>query len=120
MGAKASDLTLPTPAAADSWDIQQPRKDSTMMSGGKHAVSLMALGHAGLLPIPTARDWKGPQGRAYQGKVDDLGGIIRFRHGMSGQLNPRFVAEMMGFPPDWTILPFLNGEKKVSIPTVMP
>jgi DNA (cytosine-5)-methyltransferase 1 len=26
------------------------------------------------------------------------------------QLNPRFVAEMMGFPTDWTILPFLNGE----------
>jgi hypothetical protein len=32
--------------------------------------------------------------------------------GKSSQLNPRFVAEMMGFPPDWTELPFTNGEMK--------
>ena len=31
--------------------------------------------------------------------------------GGTSQLNPRFVAEMMGFPPDWTELPFLNGGK---------
>jgi hypothetical protein len=31
-------------------------------------------------------------------------------HGKTSQLNPRFVAEMMGFPPDWTISPFQNGE----------
>jgi DNA-cytosine methyltransferase len=29
--------------------------------------------------------------------------------GTASQLNPRFVAEMMGFPPNWTELPFLNG-----------
>src|SRR5690554_5868548 len=34
--------------------------------------------------------------------------------GKTSQLNPRFVMEMMGFPPDWTELPFLNGETKVS------
>jgi hypothetical protein len=28
----------------------------------------------------------------------------------NSQLNPLFVLEMMGFPPDWTELPFLNGE----------
>ena len=32
-------------------------------------------------------------------------------NGGTFQLNPRFVAEMMGFPPDWTELPFLNGDK---------
>ena len=26
--------------------------------------------------------------------------------GKTSQLNPLFVAEMMGFPPDWTVLPF--------------
>ena len=31
--------------------------------------------------------------------------------GKSSQLNPRFVAEMMGFPTNWTELPFLNGEQ---------
>jgi hypothetical protein len=34
--------------------------------------------------------------------------------GKNSQLNPRFVAEMMGFPPNWTELPFLNGGRKVS------
>jgi hypothetical protein len=29
------------------------------------------------------------------------------------QLNPQFVGEMMGFTPDWMVLPFLNGEQKV-------
>lgn len=26
--------------------------------------------------------------------------------GKTSQLNPQFVAEMMGFSPDWTVLPF--------------
>jgi hypothetical protein len=30
--------------------------------------------------------------------------------GKNSQLNPRFVAEMMGFPPNWTELPFQSGE----------
>ena len=38
--------------------------------------------------------------------------MVRQTHGKTSQLNPQFVAEMMGFPTDWTILPFLNGETK--------
>ena len=30
------------------------------------------------------------------------------------QLNPRFVAEMMGFPVNWTELPFQSGEQSPS------
>lgn len=34
--------------------------------------------------------------------------------GLTGsQLNPRYVAEMMGFPPDWTYLPFLTENASV-------
>ena len=33
------------------------------------------------------------------------------QRGKTSQLNPRFVSEMMGFPVDWTVLPFLNGGK---------
>lgn len=36
-----------------------------------------------------------------------------YQTGTTSQLNPLFVAEMMGFPPDWTVSPFLNGEKRV-------
>lgn len=42
------------------------------------------------------------------------------RHGKTSQLNPLFVAEMMGFPVDWTVLPFLNGETCPSKPTETP
>jgi DNA (cytosine-5)-methyltransferase 1 len=38
------------------------------------------------------------------------GNPLRKISGAYSQLNPRFVAEMMGFPPNWTELPFLNGE----------
>ena len=31
--------------------------------------------------------------------------------GQASQLNPLFVTEMMGFPPDWLISPFLSGEQ---------
>jgi hypothetical protein len=34
--------------------------------------------------------------------------------GKTSQLNPLFVLEMMGFPTDWTELPFLNGETNQS------
>lgn len=33
--------------------------------------------------------------------------------GTDGLLNPRFVAEMMGFPVDWTEYPFANGGQRV-------
>nr|WP_262891636.1 hypothetical protein [Sphingobacterium arenae] len=36
----------------------------------------------------------------------------KFPAGRAGQLNPRFVAEMMGFPKDWTELPFRHGAPK--------
>jgi hypothetical protein len=36
---------------------------------------------------------------------------IPIGYGKVGPLN-RFIAEMMGFPPDWTILPFQSGKRK--------
>lgn len=32
----------------------------------------------------------------------------------NSQLNPLFVAEMMGFPTDWTLAPFLDGLKSIN------
>lgn len=62
-----------------------------------------------LFPTPQSRDWKGPQGRSYKGEAHDLPGIV----GKSFQLNPLFVTEMMGYPIDWLVLPFQDGEKKL-------
>jgi hypothetical protein len=61
----------------------------------------------GLLPTPMASDC----GEKVTGleSQDLLVKMTRVLTGTTSQLNPRFVLEMMGFPPDWTELPFLNG-----------
>ena len=75
----------------------------------------------GLLPTPTAHDFRSTHAensQAYQNRMQHHRGVPLVEHmqremdGKSFQLNPPFVAEMMGFPPDWTELPFLNGETK--------
>lgn len=40
----------------------------------------------------------------YAAKMRGLSGTSQ-----NSQLNPLFVAEMMGFPTDWTLVPFLDG-----------
>jgi hypothetical protein len=82
---------------------------------------------AEMLPTPTTRDWKGGLSQA------SLNGTKKFKSGESlpdtikrttgvggcSQLNPRFVAEMMGFPPNWTESPFQSGETNPSKDTGM-
>ena len=63
-----------------------------------------------LLPTPTSDD--NPQKNTGKRNQDGLQKRAYQTTGKTSQLNPRFVAEMMGFPTDWTILPFLNGETK--------
>jgi len=73
-----------------------------------------------MLPTPSTRDYKGMNNlentkkkiakgeRAHMGQLPNYIGV---KTGKTSQLNPRFVAEMMGFPPNWTELPF--QQKKV-------
>lgn len=68
----------------------------------------------GLLPTPTASDKNtGTTKDRKDGKsrMSDLKHNIAHQYGRNSLLNPRFVSEMMGFPVDWTVLPFLNGGK---------
>jgi hypothetical protein len=67
-----------------------------------------------MLPTPKARDVKGQSQRGQHKKGDAICNALNLT---GSQLNPHFAAEMMGFPPNWTELPFLNGETKVSKPT---
>jgi hypothetical protein len=95
-----------------------------------------------MLPTPQARDWKGESGGVQKGNdlpaiankmllapqaadggklggnenQDSLTKRARLETGTTSQLNPQFVLEMMGFPPNWTELPFLNGETNQSRP----
>ena len=71
------------------------------------------------LPTPDAASGKtGYMGKNREGKQQNLETVIRNSEpGLNSQLlNPQFVAEMMGFPVNWTELPFLSGETKVSKP----
>ncbi len=69
-----------------------------------------------------ASEYRDSQLTPEQAKSLDKGGRVLRRMGTLGvlgngtdslQLNPQFVGEMMGFTPDWMVLPFLNGEQKV-------
>ena len=72
----------------------------------------------GMMPTPSARDWKGctnPGVKKVNGNVygETLPDTVKKVTGSTSQLNPLFVEEMMGFPLMWTALPFLspNGDK---------
>jgi hypothetical protein len=72
----------------------------------------------GLLPTPTLQEYTNSTLPPSQIKRNNIAGVL-LRKGVSAhsQLNPLFVEEMMGFPKNWTTLPFQNGETKASKPT---
>lgn len=120
---------LPTPKAREAADTPSERN--------RHTPSMEAQAKLGLMATPNQRDWKGETGLPNQKDLnrdvmklmptpaaqdsknatlpislrdrDTVPGAI-LRTGQTGQLSPHFVMEMMGFPPDWTELPFLSGE----------
>ncbi len=117
------EMLLPTPTATEihhrqrveRWKQQGRTSMHDMEDGEKNPNGLTDfLDFHGLLPTPTARDWKGAptlENFKRKGKNPRQGSLPDFfaLTGKSFQLNPLFVAEMMGFPPDWTVLPFLPG-----------
>jgi hypothetical protein len=138
---------LPTPTAMDSTNATATMKSSQVKEGSMHSVTptrAMSMGMlptprtsdmnhpgvhgqggqdlrtviAGMLPTPTCQDAKQKENSpSQQHKVQEL--AIRVAGGTGSQLNPLFVLEMMGFPPDWTELPFLSGETNQSKPLAM-
>ena len=128
------EMLLPTPTATEihhrqrveRWKRQGRVSMHETEDGEKNPNGLTDfLDFHGLLPTPTARDWKGaPTLENFQrkGKNPHQGSLPDFfaRAGRSFQLNPLFVAEMMGFPVNWTVLPFLPGGSSPSRDTGTP
>jgi hypothetical protein len=84
-----------------------------------------SLAVMGMLPTPTAQIIKhGHTEKYWDNRIGkrqmDIAMWNAQTNGKTSQLNPRFVAEMMGFPPNWTELPFQSGEKNQSKDTAMP
>ena len=101
------------------WPIPTPQaRDWKGGSGRAHkgeAMDLPMMAKKGMLPTPTTRDYKGARTSESLSKSDrnETNSLPDAFHqpGKSSQLNPRFVAEMMGFPTNWTELPFQSGDK---------
>lgn len=117
------ELLLPTPTATEIHHRQRverwKRQGRTSMheteDGEKNPNGLTDfLDFHGLLPSleHIGRKGKNPQ----QGGFPDSFA----QTGRSFQLNPLFVAEMMGFPTSWTVLPFLPGGSSPSRDTGTP
>jgi hypothetical protein len=117
---------LPTPRVKGHGNSHQRIEDGKIDD-------LTTMAKNGMLPTPTTRDWKAsisPSGiMRKDGKYRTdvlsnmpvlLGEHCQQRPGKTSQLNPLFVEEMMGFPENWTLLPFLNGETNPSKPTETP
>jgi hypothetical protein len=129
---------LPTPIAGD-WKGQRRSDGTASMLSGKASLGLLptptthqqntqfkqgvtclqAKLTMGLLFTPKANDFKN-QSKGEKWKGLDLSSQVKELTGTNSRLNHQFVAEMMGFPANWTELPFLSGETKVSKPTEMP
>lgn len=106
---------LPTPKVA-SGTYQRDQKT------GKKKLTLRGMVAKGLLPTPQVFNATASfiKRKNYNGKnshSEKLGNAIERHLEISGeisQLNPQFVLEMMGFPSNWTELPFQNGAKNPS------
>lgn len=76
-------------------------------------------------PTPTASCGKtgtympGKSRNAERMRMGALNNYVARQVGKNSRLSPQFVAEMMGFPPDWTALPFRPGADNPSKPTEM-
>lgn len=128
-------MLLPTPVASDAGVgavmgkndriIVTPKGKIRKINQKGHAWSVGLGRMAELLPTPTARDWKSAasmESLEKRGRIPEKDSLPDFfaRTGKSFQLNPLFVAEMMGFPPGWTVSPFLCEEKSPSKDTETP
>ena len=103
---------LPTPTAMDSTNATATMKSSQVKEGSMHSVTLTRAMSMGMLPTPTVNEGKNatfPESQINRSSL--IGELMKTQDiGKTSQLNPLFVLEMMGFPPDWTELPFLSGE----------
>jgi len=111
---------LPTPTASDvEGGISSPNQISqkngrfirtSNNTGTEFGAKLRDV--VQLLPTPTLQEYTDstfPPSQLNRNHV--VGFLMRGGVSAGSLLNPRFVAEMMGFPPNWTELPFLSGDK---------
>lgn len=104
---------LPTPYCGDATGgAKKLSNDKRHCIQGKgFSARLNDLAKARMLPTPKTQYSKG-NARRNRGRFNLTDKVAEIYNpaGETSQLNPLFVTEMMGFPTDWLVLPFLNGE----------
>ena len=120
---------LPTPMAQDrETTVEQTMKRKEKYGGNTRGMYLQNFAVMGMLPTPQAFDWNSAQTkekydeRKLKEKSKGVNLHLPLKQlavnlnptGKTSQLSPQFVMEMMGFPTDWTELPFLSGETNQS------
>jgi hypothetical protein len=128
IGTMARSGLLKTPTKMDG-EVTSGKKNPKSGNSGTLAQEIMSgypptMEKLGLLPTPTAQVVKhGHSDKYWDNRIGkrqmDIGMWNAETNGKTSQLNPQFVEEMMGFPENWTLLPFLNGETNQSKPTEM-
>ena len=117
---------LPTPTAYD-WNT--PRKPETFKKAQeRHKAKgvnlqnpLKQMASDGMLPTPTAfQAQANPSIDRGKGNLSDKIAKQFKIGGKTSRLSPLFVEQMMGFPKNWTALPFQSGEENPSKPTETP
>lgn len=124
-------MLLPTPVASDAGVgavmgkndkiIVTPKGKIRKVNQKGHVWSVGLGRMVELLPTPTARDWKGAaslESLEKRGRIPEKNSLPDFfaRPGKSFQLNPLFVAEMMGFPDEIRIFLFSKKSKLLGNP----
>jgi hypothetical protein len=104
---------LPTPNAFDWNTARSPEawKNAKEKHGSTLQNPLKQMASVGMLPTPIAQEHDKITGKENQ---DSLTKRAREMTGKTSQLSPLFVEEMMGFPKNWTVLPFQSGEENPS------
>ena len=136
---KTGDL-LPTPTTSDSWRPMRAeygvREDGAVYhlnpKAKKSGATLSEVAHMGLLPTPQALDYKRTERKPSYANKDWDGSTLTdaayqsrrmmkkhastaaspVRHGTPSQLNPLFWEEIMGYPVEWTLYPFLTASSE--------
>ena len=110
-----SGLLLTPTTKEDIVNLEAFQKRMEKYPNGTTMPNLATQIHSMMLPTPTLQDYTNSTFPPSQKKRFHLIGYL-MKKGIlpHSQLNPQFVEEMMGFPKNWTLLPFLNGETNQS------
>lgn len=107
---------LPTPTAIDAGS---GRINRSLSPGAADRPTIALAARMGLLPTPTVNDVTNSSLPASQ--VKRKSGLSKmamqsdeYLIGAGSRLNPRYVTEMMGFPANWLVSPFLRGAENPS------